>query len=58
MTLTNDDAAAEEEGDVDDDDDDKEHLTLVEDLMWQDANAKCFLRHPYKAPFPRCSTPD
>lgn len=57
--MTDDDAAAaEEEGDVDDDDDDKEHLTLVEDLMWQDANAKCFLRHPYKAPFPHGSTPD
>lgn len=45
LTLTDDDVA----GDRDGVGDDKEHLTLVEDLMWQDANAKCFLWHPYKA---------
>lgn len=45
LTLTDDDVA----GDRDGDGDDKEHLTLLEDLMWQDANAKCFLWHPYKA---------
>lgn len=45
LTLTDDDVARQGDGDGDD----KEHLTLVEDLMWQDANAKCFLWHPYKA---------